>query len=266
MSKSDNAERRDDQLREQVEKDAELLRRAYRATMGSFYITLGIIGVFLLIAVSLARAGIYGLDSATEMLYSSLTIGLIPAIMAGIVATGYFAKRGDRAARRLAAHSGVEVVGPFVDLLGLADEGIRPGVIGVLTRILPRMRASDSDRLNERQWASLLKTLDMRHARMQGDFMVAILKAVEQIGGPQALPYVERLAHTDPIRRYYQVRVKEAAQDCLPYLQERTRREQQSNKLLRVAAIADDGLLRPADGQSSSDPERLLRAPGSEQS
>jgi hypothetical protein len=94
--------------------------------------------------------------------------------------------------------------------------------------------------------------------RYEADFLVAILRAFEQIGDTRCVPYVEELA-----RFADQKRVRDAAEACLPYLQELAENERSSQTLLRAASASGttpDTLLRPAHALTETEPGHLLRA------
>jgi hypothetical protein len=86
---------------------------------------------------------------------------------------------------------------------------------------------------------------------------LAILEALEKIGNGRAVQPVERLMNQGE-----SLRVREEAARILPALQERQRRENDLNRLVRAADApgASDTLLRPATDSGMSDPKALLRA------
>jgi hypothetical protein len=164
----------------------------------------------------------------------------------------------------LAAADDVRMVGPLIDRLrtGRRRPRTRRIVRQALLRLLPRLRASDAAHLTAEQHSRLSRTL--ARLGMLGrdtELQLAILGALQQIGGLQALPVVEHLAHKrsrSPKRR----RVREAALACLPYLQQRARQEQARDTLLRAAGSEAVGveLLRAAYGAAGSSRDELLRA------
>jgi hypothetical protein len=160
----------------------------------------------------------------------------------------------------------VRSVGLFVE--GLANEDVRLGAIEALTRLLPRLRASDAALLTERQHKLLCQALkrsgggrftfqpDARKTNRM--FAFAVLKAFEQVGTSQAVPVVAYLAEKSPSSE-----VRRAALECLPYLNARAQKEQNEKTLLRASAsseVASEELLRPASGQNEVNPQQLLRA------
>ncbi len=88
------------------------------------------------------------------------------------------------------------------------------------------------------------------------DYFVAVLAALQQVGDYTSLPYVERLA-----QKAANPRIREAAQECLPFLQERV--TSQGQTLLHPASRPEDAvdiLVRPATVGENTDAGQLLRA------
>ncbi len=161
--------------------------------------------------------------------------------------------------KELATVSDLRVAGPFIEIAALEDGSAKTMAMHLLTRLLPRFRASDAKLLTDAQHAALIHILARRYPTL--DFFVAALKALEQIGDARALPVVDNLAAgrcvtTDPKR------VQAAAQDCLPFLQIRCDRQQASQTLLRASSASEtpaDTLLRPAQGIGPAESSELLR-------
>jgi hypothetical protein len=165
-------------------------------------------------------------------------------------------------ARLLAGLDDVQAVGRLAEALEWPDPQMRRVAIRALTPLLPRLQASDSARLSPRQRAALYRMLKMSNARAHAEFLIALLKALEQIGDGTAVPYVESLAESRPLSAR-QAAIQEAAQECLPYLKELARQDGYSQTLLRASAAAEpaaEGLLRPAYGSPDTEPATLLRA------
>src|SRR5579862_1188528 len=94
-------------------------------------------------------------------------------------------------------------------------------------------------------------------AHYRDELLVAILEALEQIGDARALPAVTRLAEN--AEKEY---VRAAAQRCRSFLVQRDEQERLSATLLRSATSPEmpaGRLLRPAQGDGETAPERLLR-------
>ncbi len=159
----------------------------------------------------------------------------------------------------LAGADDLRVVGPLLEIASIEDGHANTMAAHLLTRLLPRLKASDTSLLTESQHAALGRTLT-RNVK-NADFLIAALAALEQVGDGRALPVVESLASgrvvtADPFR------VRGAAQDCLPYLQTRYAQQQASQTLLRASALSEaptDTLLRPAQGVADTEPAELLR-------
>jgi hypothetical protein len=175
----------------------------------------------------------------------------------------FFSKK---AARRLAQLDDLHCVGPLVEIWGGVgslgfDRKTRKLAAHALTRLLPRLKASDAELLNEKQRAILRNALDMNGYLAWGryrdtDFLVAILKAFEQIGDWRCEPHVRRMAETSKNKR-----VQEAARNCLPYLEALAIKGRVGENLLRSSdkpASGPDVLLRPATGNIETAPQQLL--------
>jgi hypothetical protein len=170
----------------------------------------------------------------------------------------------------------MSTIGSLVEVLRVDDSQTRQVASLTLTQMLPRLKASDAHLLNEAQRTRLLNVINLpvesplykdirtlfRPAHNDKiDFHVAILKALEQVGDSKALPVVEKLAKGNPKTEGEQ-RIKEAAQNCLLFLQQRVQQQVYSQTLLRPAGIGPDDaetLLRPAEGAPETDHETLLR-------
>jgi hypothetical protein len=108
-------------------------------------------------------------------------------------------------------------------------------VISGLTRLLPRLQSQDEGALSEQH----RKILGTALSSDSSELVQAILQCFEQIGGPQELLLVERLAEGKGKAVDRQTQAK--AQECLAHLRDRTQ------------------LLRVAQGSSPADPGLLLR-------
>ena len=87
----------------------------------------------------------------------------------------------------------VEVVGTLLEILNIGtrqDWYVRKVIRAALTRLLPRLKASDASRLTPKHWETLHRELQTEEAPL----LLAILKALEQVGDARSLPYVEKLA------------------------------------------------------------------------
>ncbi|MCW3095063.1 MAG: hypothetical protein JWL77_681 [Chthonomonadaceae bacterium] len=173
-------------------------------------------------------------------------------------------------------------VAPLIRTLRVQNTPVRNLAKHRLIALLPTLRASDASLLGEAERKILVRQLaifpndpgprDLRELfsrsafRREMDMRLAILTALEQVGGEQELTVVERLARGLPTL-HSQLKVpdelREAAKTCLPYLQSRATDQRASAQLLRAsdlpnAAAAD--LLRPAAMGAPTHSEQLLRA------
>jgi hypothetical protein len=164
--------------------------------------------------------------------------------------------------RRLARYDDVRAIGPLAESLEWPDESVKATARTALTRLLPQLRVSDAGLLNAKQRGCLYRCLKMPNAMRHSAFLFALLKCLEQVGDEAAVPYVTRLAKSVALTRV-QKRVRQAAEECLPFLTLRAEQMRHSQILLRPAGV--DGstaavLLRPAVGGTEADPQQLLRA------
>lgn len=210
---------------------------------------------------------------ASGTAFVTLMIGLIYATRGKIfdhfwwiLQLGGGAWAADKAAstRRDAAYALSKAGDPrAVGVLALAlrdgDAYVRDVAERALRHLLPRVRASDAAYIAADQMNALL------HLGYRDDYghslKIPLLAALEQIGDERALPVVEHL-HADPAPQ-----VREAARECLPFVQERVRRARESATLLRASAATGaitppNQLLRPASAAmtTGTPPDQLLRA------
>jgi predicted kinase len=170
--------------------------------------------------------------------------------------------RHRRLAQRLAEIDDIHGVGRLAEALAWPDSEVRDLVAEALTRLLPRLKASDASLLNASQRTSLYQMLDLSNATTYAEFLVALLGALQQIGDRNAVPAVERLAASEPITTR-QARVKQAAIECLPYLHQAAEQNQYSQTLLRASSSSNtssDLLLRSVTTSAVNDEAQLLRA------
>jgi hypothetical protein len=155
--------------------------------------------------------------------------------------------------------------GPLIDALGIEDRETGAAVRSALAELLPRLRPADVQLLSHRHLLSLHRVLNrnVRTGRHKdADFVIAVIRAVEKIGGDQSLLHLERLAHSGG-RSPDQVRIREAAHAALPRLRDRLDPKSSKNLLLRPSLFpgtAAELLLRPACASATSDAGSLLRA------
>jgi hypothetical protein len=169
-----------------------------------------------------------------------------------------------RAAQRLAQLQDKRLVGYLVDFCTWPDEPVRRAAKRALTRMLPGLQPADAGLLSPAQQGVLRGFLHRRYTDTETGLQVAILKAYEQIGDERSLSAVRGLANINPRTRERE-RVKEAANACLPFLQQRRERQHSSQTLLRPTTATSSEpprqiLLRPVTDQSTANPDELLRA------
>jgi hypothetical protein len=131
----------------------------------------------------------------------------------------------------------------------------------VLIRLLPRMRPADAGSLSQAQRASLYRNLRRGNTR----FVLACLRALQQIGDESSLPHVKRLAELRGNRASIRL-MRDAARETLPFLEGLIARERNRRTLLRVAHEPTDRLPRPAaeptdrlPRPSAEPPDKLLK-------
>lgn len=178
-------------------------------------------------------------------------------------------------------------VGPALTLLAekptsRADLEVKKSAMVALKNLLPQLRADQAAALTAEQRHALLiplrplaganskitvtgKGVGLRPSKSPYDdidLTLSILKALEQVGDEKAIPIVEKLTESDatPQMRI----VKEAAEECLQFLEINVERAHQSQTLLRASdatnLIASETLLRPVIVQpDATPPEQLLR-------
>lgn len=159
----------------------------------------------------------------------------------------------------------LRVIGPLIDALRWPEPEMRTGIEFTLARLLPRLKASDRNLLSDLQILTLGRALrnwvpawPMSSSSDTAAFVLSTLRTLEQIGGEESLPYVERLAKRRA-RSPWQRQIQDAARECLPAL--RHRLEVAGTTLVRPAdsPAGAEALLRPAGSGERSDSDQLLR-------
>jgi hypothetical protein len=91
--------------------------------------------------------------------------------------------------------------------------------------------------------------------------LLAALKALEQVGDSSFLPIVKQWAKGE--KRCSDPRIRQAAEACLPYLQQCSTNRQAGMEMLRASALdhcSDDrALVRPASYTDAATADTLLR-------
>lgn len=185
-------------------------------------------------------------------------IGSIGSCSSIFVAAYAVSKHQANLARQLTHFNDVQVVGWLAEALEYNHKEVQEQAAEALVRLLPQMKASDSDLLNEKQRQCLYRVL--HKAKKRPRLASAILKAFEQVGDAAAYPHVQELLD-DPTNEPFAF--YETAQECLPCLKERVDQEQYRQTLLRAAEntiSSPETLLRPATSSLPEiAPEQLLR-------
>lgn len=169
--------------------------------------------------------------------------GLNPGMFVGvIVGMTAISNKQKEATKALAKYDDVRAIGAFADVLDNPDKKLAMIAEEKLIKLLPLVKATDASLLNDEQRRKLNSALEKRSSTLA----CAIMKAYEQIGSSDAIPFVERvIKNTDQVLR------KQAAERCLPFLQQRAATEKERQTLLRASdantlTTAPNILLRPA--------------------
>ena len=181
------------------------------------------------------------------------------------IATSFFGMmtfRWRAAVKQYQSYLDLQAVGLIVEGLTASDNLLYSWE--VLTEMLPRLQANDAHLLTQRHHHILNRQLTRRLPILlstRTPFILATLKAYEQIGGTEDLPAVERLAKGEGSAKQ-SINIRKAAQECLPYLQARSEVQDLRQNLLRASSESADSaatLLRPAAASSETAPHELLR-------
>ena len=148
----------------------------------------------------------------------------------------------------------------LLTLFQTKSKTVRSSLRYMLRLELMQLRASDAERLTSDQKAALATILDRPYE--DGDLTLAVLKALEQVGGEEAVPAVKKLADKAGKPGKY-ASIHYAAEECLPYLQNHAQERRASQSLLRptrVEAAPASHLLRPVSAwNGGTSGKRLLR-------
>ncbi len=177
--------------------------------------------------------------------------GLLLAVTPLLLTTVSITNKHIRDLKTLSNSDEMSSICPLVDALNWPEPYAKKLAISGLTRLLPRLKASDANLLNVPRRVILYQWLLSGSADEHEEFIITILKCLEQIGDAAAVKYVERLAY-DTRPSPAQKRVQSAALVCLNYLHIIEGNTQNSTTLLRAADF------------NTTDTERLLRATSTE--
>ena len=171
-------------------------------------------------------------------------------------------RRWGRAAQRIAHFDDLRASGPLMEALELREQTVVAAAENALSRLLPRLKASDAELITEAQRECLYRRLKIQHAPTEAEFQIVALRALEQIGDTNALSCVEALAASTNMTANA-TRVREAAQQCLASLKEQAEQKQNHDNLLRASSglnVPSNALLRPAVDSPHAGPDQLLRS------
>lgn len=211
--------------------------------------------LFLMNFVVPTRFNITGMDSLDTVL--KVVLGLIGILALGAWRLHYQAKQS------ILQINDIQMIGPLAEAFD-AETLTRPtAVIMALRRLLPRLQATDAAVLTRYQRFCLYHALKRENLRggflrYDRDLALDILKAMEQIGDQEALPYVQKVANSS-----WDKELCDAANNCLSFLHQQTEDYKRGETLLRPSSAistSPDILLRPASGVPTTPSDELLRA------
>jgi hypothetical protein len=194
----------------------------------------------------------------------TISVPVVPVLVvigvAGVISIKLSTSREQkRIVLQLLGRNDKRIIGPLILAHNWPDlDDYRGGFRRALILLLPQLQATDTILLNEKHRAELHKELTFQDEEL----VIAILKALGQVGDESSLRHVERLAK-GPSFSQTQWRIQEAAQQCLSALLQSVENRSPGSTLLRPSeGNPTDVLLRPITPQKEADPELLLR-PGS---
>jgi hypothetical protein len=252
---------------------------------------MGLAGMFSFGLGSMAALH-FGLIYDVRLLLIGVAVGMVGMML--LADTMQPSRLQKNTAAMLLTIDDLRAIGPLLDIRRTYTAESRK-VRWPLHCMLHRLRASHSVLIDERHrdhFRSVLKYWQQyqRHRFYGTDYIIAILTALQQIGGARDLPYVERIAYPDrahhtadaglcsmrkrdssaqdwmrgrQMQELDKSRIMQAAQQCLPYLQMNAEQQRVSNSLLRASDSStgtSDILLRPAGSGATSGQYVLLRA------
>jgi hypothetical protein len=194
------------------------------------------------------------------------SMGSMTGIIAAVLAMSQAQKN---ATKEIAEEEDIRIIPFLVEGLESQDKDLTNIAQERLPALLPRLKESDAELLSKEHRAVLNRVLGSAtgkwriHSR-KPELLCAILKGYEQVGDADALPAVEKLAKGEGMAAL-ELKVKQAANDCLPFLRERIERLEAQHTLLRASSASSyaqpEELLRPViTNQIEIPAEELLRA------
>ena len=215
----------------------------------------------ILVPILLGRDDLLGSKLAPLLMFVGLMLVALSASYPSMVAP----KFNPEEAARLGGVQAIPVL-----FAALQHAGGRPQIALIhkaLSMLLPQMKSSDAHLLTPAShlfintWLSSLSG-NVSMFRYTDEVRLASLKALEQVGDSSAIPVVEKLAKSKA-RNTAQEKIKQAAIECLPMLQDNCGKVEANKTLLRAShapAAAPETLLRPAESIPDAAPQQLLRA------
>jgi hypothetical protein len=178
----------------------------------------------------------------------------------------FLPKQGRRSVAELVTQSNdVRLLGPILEMRTHTSEDAetKQMALDAVKNLLPQVRADHITLLTPGQRAALVSLLD--YPLQDKELTRRVLKALEQIGGAEAIPAVKTLSVGTRDYWLNDRQIQDAATACLPYLSANAERIEQMQTLLRASSATSltppDVLLRPAmPVEESTAPKELLRA------
>jgi hypothetical protein len=229
-----------------------------------------LIGLFLLSVIMavpslINRVSLFA-PFAAKILYGihafiSGSIGLLLLLRMRRGGLSILAARAKRAKLALLSLEDVRCIAPVCETLLVEKFHIPKLQEGILTNLLVKLKATDVSLLPPAATKRFYTFLQIDNAVHHADFLIAILRALEQVGDETAIPSVSGLANSFA-NTPNGIRVRTEAQHCLAALRERVGRMEFGKTLLRASVEPNDGqdnLLRPVAGHTEADEHLLLR-------
>ena len=207
--------------------------------------------------IVLALIGTHGLGMvACAFLY--IIVGLILDIAVDTAVMG----RDKRLTRQLARYDDRRAVGLLLEALRYHDETVTMAATAALIRLLPQLHSSDRHllTLEHRTFMNgLMEANVLLGPPAKSPLILAILKALEQVGDVGALRVVKKLANGEGTGK--DPAVRQAAVECLPFLKVAARQAEEQITLLRASGAdsSPEELLLPAAPGLDNHAEQLLR-------
>ena len=196
----------------------------------------------------------------------------------GIIGAMTFTKAQKYGVLALAKVEDRTAIGELVSALEMRDEAVQQAIRPALTRLLSWLRESDSPLLGERERRVLRLFMEEKligqrlkeHHETEEETLLAlaVLQALEQVGDASFLPVVTHWAEGE--KRGAEPRIRQAAIECLPYLEQTSTRRQEDQELVRASerdtSAEAEALLRPVTATQHVSAKDLLRPAPPEES